>query len=67
MANYRVKACAHVIAKYLTNAFTKFLEHGVVPEDGKLANVVPIHKSGSRNNVENYKPISLTSQCLKLK
>lgn len=31
-----------------------------------MANVVPIHKSGAKNCVENYRPISLTCICCKL-
>ena len=34
---------------------------GKVPSDWKLANVTPIHKKGSKGNVEHYRPISLTS------
>ena len=36
-----------------------------MPKEWKLANVVPIHKKGSKNNVENYRPISLTSLVMK--
>lgn len=32
----------------------------------KIANVVPIHKSGSKKCVENYQPIYLTCTCCKL-
>ena len=45
----------------LTKIFNKSLADSVVPDDWKLANVVPIHKKGNRELVENYRPISLTS------
>lgn len=61
-----LKDCADVIAPYIAIIFTKSLEHGIVPEDWKLKNFVPIHKSGPRNNMESYRPTSLTSQCYKL-
>ena len=38
---------------------------GSIPDDWKLANVVPVHKKGSKSNVENYRPISLTSLIMK--
>lgn len=66
LSNYVVKACSGVIATYLTVIFTKSLENGVVPEDWKMANVVPIHKTGPKDRLENYRPISLTSQCCKV-
>ena len=37
---------------------------GYIPSDWKLAHV-PIHKKGSKSNVENYRPISLTSLVMK--
>jgi len=40
------------------------LDSGIVPEDWKCANVTPIYKKGG--NVENYRPVSLTSQICKL-
>ena len=39
----------------------KTLEEGDIPLDWKMAFVSPIFKKGSKNNVENYRPISLTS------
>lgn len=32
-----------------------------LPKDWKSANVVPVHKKGSKADIENYRPISLTS------
>ena len=39
---------------------------GVVPDDWRTANVTPIFKKGNRNKVENFRPVSLTSQIGKL-
>ena len=38
---------------------------GGIPSEWKLAHVVPIHKKGSKENIENYRPISLTSLVMK--
>jgi len=46
--------------------FTKSLKEGSVPDDWRKANVTPIYKKGNRNTAENYRPISLTSQCSKM-
>jgi len=39
----------------------KSLDEGAVPNDWKTANVSPIFKKGSKNSVNNYRPVSLTS------
>uniref|UniRef100_A0A8C5LN87 Reverse transcriptase domain-containing protein n=1 Tax=Leptobrachium leishanense TaxID=445787 RepID=A0A8C5LN87_9ANUR len=61
-----LKELSDVIAKPLTDLFNQSLLMGVVPEDWKLANVVPIHKKGSREESGNYRPVSLTSVVGKL-
>ena len=38
----------------------------MIPKDWKIANVVPVHKKGSKMSVENYRPISLTSLVMKI-
>ena len=50
----------------LASIFQKSLECGRLPEDWKIAEVVPIYKKGSRNNPSNYRPVSLTSVPSKL-
>ncbi|KAG0413432.1 hypothetical protein HPB47_009416, partial [Ixodes persulcatus] len=52
--------CREKIAEYLRVIFTKSLNTGLVPTDWKRANVTLIFKSGSKNLVENYCPVSLT-------
>ena len=45
----------------LSIIYSKSLGTSSVPDDWKLANVVPIFKKGSRESVNNYRPVSLTS------
>lgn len=53
--------CSGTLCLYLCRLFQNSLNDGIVPGDWKLARVVPIHKSGQRDRVENYRPVSLTS------
>lgn len=55
-----------IMAECLTKVFNASLQKGQVPKDWRLANVVPIHKKGSRKQAGNYRPISLTSLPCKL-
>lgn len=50
----------------LTLIFNKSLTEAVIPNDWKLANVVPVFKKGNREVVSNYRPISLTSVVCRL-
>ena len=54
-----LKETASVIAPSLCKIFKKTLQLGSLPSDWKLANVVPVHKKGAKDHVENYRPISL--------
>jgi ribonucleases P/MRP protein subunit RPP40 len=45
----------------LTHIFNVSLQSGEVPQDWRDASVAPLFKKGSKNNPENYRPISLTS------
>ena len=47
------------IAPSLCALFNKSLHCGVLSDDWKLANVVPVHKRDEKSYVENYRPISL--------
>ena len=46
--------------------FNRSLQDSSVPEDCKIANVMPIFKKGSKLSAGNYRPVSLTSQLGKL-
>ena len=51
----------------LTFIFQQSLDSGAVPDDWKVALVTPIFKKGKRSAPENYRPVSLTSICCKIK
>lgn len=62
-----LKSCAFSLSRPLWLLFNKSLNHGIFPVAWKLSYVVPIYKNnGDRNNVENYRPISLMSLIPKL-
>lgn len=46
------------IGPIITNLFNNSISEGVFPSILKVARVIPIFKSGSRNSVKNYRPIS---------
>ena len=60
-----LKHCAVSLAYPLSLMFKISYNTGCIPRDWKLAHVVPVHKKGSKNNIENYRPISLTSLVMK--
>ena len=49
------------IAEPLALIFRSSLASSIVPEDWRIANVVPLFKKGSRDHPGNYRPVSLTS------
>jgi len=61
-----LKHCTEVLATPLSIIFQKSYADGEIPNDWKLANISPIHKKGSKNKSENYRPISLTSVVCKV-
>ena len=61
-----LKECAMELALLLTNFFNFTLSRGNIPTDWKVANVVPIFKSGKNNLADNYRPISLISVVVKM-
>ena len=59
-----------MIAHPLKIIFETALKSGISPEKwkkwGKKANVVPVQKKGSKNILNNYRPISLLPVCGKI-
>ncbi len=62
-----LKRCQTSISIPLYILWRKSLDEGEIPSILKEANVSPIYKSkGARKNPENYRPISLTSNVIKI-
>ncbi|CAJ0940143.1 unnamed protein product [Ranitomeya imitator] len=55
---------ANILNTFFSTVFTvenEMLATGSVPQDWRIANVVPIFKKGSKSEPGNYRPVSLTS------
>ena len=59
ISNRMLKETARSISSSLTDIFNFSLRVGVYPSQWKEANITPVHKSGPRKKIENYRPISL--------
>ena len=66
LTNELLSNCSEALAEPLAFIIHLTLSTGVLPQDWKLANVVPLPKSGCPSLVVNYRPISLTSSVCKL-
>ena len=61
-----IKLIGNYIAITLTYLFNKCITIGYFPNCLKIAKVIVIHKSGKKNNMGNYRPISLLPQMSKI-
>ena len=60
-----LKNCAEGLTKPLL-LFTLSINSGMLPDDWRRAHIMPIFKKGSKVNPTNYRPVSLTSQVIKV-
>ncbi|KAK4825574.1 LOW QUALITY PROTEIN: hypothetical protein QYF61_000573 [Mycteria americana] len=61
-----LKELADVLTKSLSIIYQQSWLTGEVPADWRLANVTPIYKKGQKEDLGNYRPVSLTSVPAKL-
>ena len=61
-----LKQSKSVLSTPLYFIWKKSLSTGKIPSILKTANIVPIHKGGSRGEAKNYRPVALTSHIIKV-
>ena len=61
-----LKNCAFGLAYPLNKLYQVSYNSGIIPQEWKLSNVVPVHKKGAKMDVTNYHPISLTCLVMKI-
>ena len=61
-----IKKVIQPITLPLTAIFNMSFQTGVFPSSMKLAKIIPVFKSGSKAEFNNYRPISLLSQFSKI-
>jgi hypothetical protein len=54
-----IKDCAEQLAPVLKFIYDKVSLFAMMPTQWKLAKIIPLHKKETKNNPENYRPISL--------
>ena len=57
--NRILKNCATALCEPILHLFQQCVDQSYLPEEWRIHKIVPIHKSGDKTNVKNYRPISL--------
>ena len=61
-----LKVSGDAIIEPLFKIFKNCLKCGIFPDDWKKGNIVPIFKKGDKQNIKNYRPVSLLPICSKI-
>ena len=55
-----------VISPVLSNIINKSMQLGIFPDKLKIAKIIPFHKGGKIDEINNYRPISILSSLSKI-
>nr|AEM44817.1 unknown [Pectinophora gossypiella] len=61
-----IKCIAKSLVHPLHIIYNKCLYEGIFPIRWKCANIIPVYKSGTKQNIENYRPISILCALAKI-
>ena len=56
-----IRECSDIICVPICHIFNQSINQGIFPEDWKCARVTPLFKDGKRDDLNNYRPISVIS------
>ena len=60
-----IKENSEIFVDFLKNSFNNSVDTNEFPSEMKLANITPVHKKGSKNFKENFRPISILPNVIK--
>ena len=61
-----IKMCDESLVQPLSLIFRGCIDTGIYPDTWKKSNIVPVHKKGDKQIVNNYRPVSLLPICSKI-
>ena len=61
-----LRAARHVIAPYLSLLLNFAFTEGIFPRNCKIARITPFYKSGAKEEINSYPPISILTCLLKI-
>ena len=54
-----IKICDKATVKPLSIIYKNCIDNGIFPDLWKKSNIVPVHKKGDKQLLQNYRPVSL--------
>ena len=54
-----IKLCNKSVVKLLSIIFKNCIDTGTFPDIWNIPNIIPVHKEGDKQVVNNYRPVSL--------
>ena len=63
---YLLKIFSEMVSPILCDIFNLCLTSGVFPDELKFSTITPVHKKGARDDLNNYRPISVISTISKI-